>query len=109
MNEEPKTVWKKSWKGPRGLFLWFALLGCAVFVLIVCAGLVLESGKVAEVLLVAFIASVCVALGGTLAVAFIRWVWCWRNFKRFLFGVACFVTLIVLAYAVENWRGKRAW
>lgn len=111
MNEEPKNIWKKPWKGPRGLLLWFALLGCAVFVLVVCAGLVLKSGKVGGVyvLLVALIASLCVALGGTLSVMFVRWIWCWRNFKRFLFGVACFVTLIVLAYAVENWRGKRAW
>ncbi len=32
-----------------------------------------------------------------------------RYFRRFLFCVACLVTLIALAYAVENWRGIRAW
>ena len=34
---------------------------------------------------------------------------CWRNFKRFLFGLACFVTLIALFYAEEDWRGWHAW
>jgi len=50
----------------------------------------------------------------TVAVAFIfygtvRWLFCWRNFKRFLFGLACLVTLIALAYAEEDWRGWHAW
>ncbi len=40
---------------------------------------------------------------------FVRWVCCWRNFKRFLFGLACFATLIALFYAEENWRGKHDW
>ena len=41
--------------------------------------------------------------------AFIRWFFCWRNFKRFLFGVACLATLIALFYAEEDWRGWHAW
>jgi hypothetical protein len=43
------------------------------------------------------------------AIAFVRCCAYWRNFRRFLFGIACFVTLIALLYAEENWRGKRAW
>src|SRR5690349_11525104 len=39
----------------------------------------------------------------------VRWLLCWRNFKRFIFGVACLATLIAVVYAEENWRGKRAW
>jgi hypothetical protein len=39
----------------------------------------------------------------------VRWLCCWRNFKRFLFGLACFVTLIALFYAEEDWRGWHAW
>ena len=38
-----------------------------------------------------------------------RWIFCRRNFKRFLFGLACLATLIALFYAEENWRGKRDW
>lgn len=33
----------------------------------------------------------------------------WRNFKKFLFVVACFATLIALFYAEEDWRGKHDW
>src|SRR5438045_4190109 len=32
-----------------------------------------------------------------------------RNRRRFLLGVAVFVTVIGLFYTGENWRGKRAW
>jgi hypothetical protein len=43
-------------------------------------------------------------------VIFIRWVcYCWRNFLRFLLGLACLAVLILLGYAEENWRGKQAW
>jgi hypothetical protein len=37
---------------------------------------------------------------------FIRWVCCWRNFRRFLFAVACMVTVVGLLYAEEDWRGS---
>src|SRR2546426_4079036 len=33
----------------------------------------------------------------------------WRMFRRFLFLLACLVTLLALYYAEENWRGRRAW
>ena len=57
-------------------------------------------------------ASLVAAIGSVfvlLALAFLRWLCCWRNFRRFLFGVACVGTLIALAYAEENVRGKRTW
>jgi hypothetical protein len=57
---------------------------------------------------VAFISSVVLAglISGTLL--FFSWV-CRRNFRRLLFGIACLVTLLALAYAEENWRGRYAW
>ena len=33
----------------------------------------------------------------------------WRVMRRWLFVVACLATLTGLFYAVEDWRGKRAW
>ena len=36
-----------------------------------------------------------------------RWLCCWRNLRRALFGVACVTTSIVLLYAEEDWRGRR--
>src|SRR5437016_5743053 len=32
-----------------------------------------------------------------------------RVLRRSLFVLACLATLIALAYAVENWRGKQVW
>ena len=32
-----------------------------------------------------------------------------RMVPRYLFCLACLVTLVAVCYAVENWRGKRAW
>ena len=33
----------------------------------------------------------------------------WRVMRRWLFVAACLATLIGLFYAVEDWRGRRAW
>ena len=43
-----------------------------------------------------------------LAVISLRWMFC-AHFQRFLFALACFVTLIALFYAEEDWRGWHAW
>ncbi len=40
---------------------------------------------------------------------FIRWLFSWRILRRCLIAGASVATLIALFYAVENWRGKRAW
>ena len=40
---------------------------------------------------------------------FFGWLFCWRVASSCLFVLACLATLIGLFYAVENWRGKRAW
>ena len=110
MNEEQKSIWKKSWKGPGGLWLWFILLTVAAFVVILCVGL--ASGRdnpTVRLVLFAFLYAIGFAIVGVLVVWFIKWVCCWRNFRRFFFGLACFATLIALFYAEENWRGQRAW
>ena len=33
----------------------------------------------------------------------------WRVIRRWLFAVVCLATLVGLIYAVEDWRGRRAW
>jgi hypothetical protein len=37
------------------------------------------------------------------------WLFSWRIIRRCLLTVASVVTLVVLFYAEENWRGRRAW
>jgi len=38
----------------------------------------------------------------------LRWLF-WQHWRRTLFALACFATLIALFYAEENWRGKHNW
>jgi hypothetical protein len=107
MPETPPNLWQRFRKGPTSSLAWFGLLFVACFITIcvlqLCAG---QGESASEVLLVALLFSLVVA--GILGPC-IRWLSCWRNFRRFLFGLACLLTLIALAYTEENWRGKRAW
>lgn len=113
MKEEPKSVWTKSWKGPQWLYAWLVLVA-ATFVLAVMVSQFIPGprksfGDGAGEIFFDFtgsliVATVCVGLW-----VFVRWLCHWRNFKRFLFGFACLVTLIALAYAEEDLRGKYDW
>jgi len=108
MDEIPKSIWKKSWKGWRGFLLgWLGLMLATLiifWVIMFAAGARITSE---ELKLWAALA-VC-ATTVTFLVLFFRWLFCWRNFKRFLFGLACFATLIALFFAEEDWRGKHDW
>jgi hypothetical protein len=66
-------------------------------------------GDLAERLLFAGLLSVGISLVAVSGVAFARWLSSWRNFRRALLSLAGLITLIALAYTIENWRGKRAW
>jgi hypothetical protein len=100
MDEKPKSIWKKPWTGWRGLLLWFILF----FVIFLFGVAVINTN-----LPFAWLYAIGLALVGVLVVVFIRWLCCWRNFKQFLFGGACFATLTALFYAEEDWRGKHDW
>ena len=40
---------------------------------------------------------------------FFSWPFSWRGTRRALIGFIVLLTLVAIAYAEENWRGKRAW
>src|SRR5438034_1095776 len=110
MNETPPSVWKRPWRSPAKVLAWFALLVGAGFVIICCIGLLTErSARNPELVLFALVASVILAVLASAALLLIPWLFCWRNFRRLLLGVACCLALLVLAYAEENWRGQHAW
>jgi hypothetical protein len=106
MDENPKSIWKKPLRLPQMFLAWLGLMVATmlIFVIVMLAinqpftkfheffGLFVFGAVSASILLAAWI--------------FIRWLCCWRNFKRFFFGIACFATLIALFYAEEDWRGK---
>jgi hypothetical protein len=43
------------------------------------------------------------------AFPFFRRLFGWRMIRRYLFCLACLVTLVAFYYAEESWRGKHAW
>ncbi len=100
MNDEPKNISGKNIGRPHDLALWAVLL-VVIFVFALAIGQV--TGWFGWPFVVAL------TLLGSGLVIFIRWVCCWKNFRRFLFGLACATTLVALAYVEENWRGRHDW
>jgi hypothetical protein len=113
MDEKPKGLWKKSWPWPHWLRAWLLVTGPTFLALVVISQFLPGGPRTTAdwvVALTVFLAASAVIAAIFLAVwQFIRWVTCWRNFKQFFFGLACFVTLIALFYAEENWRGQYDW
>jgi hypothetical protein len=106
MNEESKRVWSRPLQGWRRILCWFGLLVMVTFLTVLCLAYVSGGKKGNAHLTLAALITAAVLVG---LILFIRWLCCWRNFRRFLFGITCFATLIALFYAEENWRGQRAW
>jgi hypothetical protein len=103
MDEKPKSIWKKPLTGPLAFLLFIPLLFAAILAIGWLADA--ESRLTMTFAGIGILVSLVIVLG----VSFIRWVCCWRNFKRFLFGLACFITLVALFYMEEDWRGKHDW
>lgn len=107
MNEEPKKNWTQSW-----LYGWLIIFAVVLAILIPLALTAANNRTMGQRLVHAFpemlltgfvIATAVVGLW-----AFNRWLCCWKNFRRFLFVMACLLTLIALGYAEEDWRTKHA-
>jgi len=107
MNEKPKSIWKRPLRLP-GLWLAWLMLMAAAMTIFLIAMLIMNQPIKLEM----------VGLWGLFAIAatfflflclFIRWLCCWKNFCRILFGCACFATVLALFYAEEDWRGWHTW
>jgi hypothetical protein len=112
MNEEPKSIWKKPLKSPGPFGAWLVLMIATVLVFLILYLAIGDSfAKVLDLsdLVKTLIASLTIATVAFCLWLFIRWLCCWRNLKRALFGLACFVTLVALFYAEEDWRGWHDW
>lgn len=117
MTTEPKTVRAKLVEQPYRFFLWLALVTLGLLAL----GLIVEvsfPGFSPSSGLRSVVVFVVAGLVGTFFVGFLgfflalipplrplfRWI-----VRRSAFLAVCLVTLVALAYAVENFRGQRAW
>ena len=97
-------------RGRRGFFYLFSLFATGAFLVFLVIGV--TSGKhypAGPLLLNCLLAAIVGGLAAAALFIGIGWLCCWKNFRRFLFSVACIATLIGLVYAEENWRGRRAW
>src|SRR6266704_1971509 len=110
MNEKTQSIWTRPWTGRSKVIAWLALLTCGIFIVVssIAAGVAPNAvgWEYAALALIAYVFLAGLAIGGYF---FIRWLCCWRNLRKFLFGVACFVTVMALALVEENLRGKHAW
>ena len=111
MNEKPKSIWKKSWTGLGAVFILVVSAAVAVFLVAFIYALTNWERPVADTLttaaLIGFVLAACCLFAGCFVLS-LRWLF-WTHWRRGLFGLACFATLIALAYAEEDWRGWHAW
>jgi len=110
MSEKPKNIWKKPLNGPLGFLAWFIMLFATAFMISLGGDIVWPVNKhVGAIIDSALGRGFILAAGGTMALAFTRWLRGGNNMRRFLFGLACVATLVALVYVEEDWRGRRAW
>lgn len=109
MNEKPKTVWNRPWKGWKNLAAWFVILLTASFLGIATIGSLTGLMSPDRIIVRTLPPALAITLLGIFAVRFAHWLNCWQNVRRLLFGLACLATLVALFYAEENIRGRLAW
>lgn len=110
MNEKSPTSAARSQNDWKTVLHWFVIVAGGFFALLAIAGLAIAGkGERTGVVFGSFVFSLILTTFGFVVVLFFRWVRQPKTFRRLLFGLACLVTLVALVYAVENWRGKRAW
>lgn len=110
MNEKPKTILNTIWNEPRHFFFWLAMLS-----LFALAAVAVATARIGPSAPLVFAALGCVLCFVASVPAFIlAWIPPIRRlFARLLrwrfLALGCLATLVALFYAVENWRGRRAW
>ncbi|HZL42272.1 MAG TPA: hypothetical protein VFD66_03215 [Verrucomicrobiae bacterium] len=110
MKEKLRTILHTAWHEPRHFFLWLALLSICGFA-ITAVGINLPGpnllvGAVAIASMLCFLGSILAFILAWIPPVrrFLSWLLRWR-----FLALSCLVTLIALFYAIENWRGHRAW
>ena len=111
-----KGFWRSSWRWHRGFWVWLSLVAIVMLLTVAALSLMTWLSQTTNYLILGnpdglAVVVYCVASATALfcLVVFFRWLCCWRNFHRFLWGIACLAFLIFLFYAGEDWRGKHAW
>ncbi len=110
MKDKLRSILHTAWNEPRHFFFWLAMLSLCGF-----AAVALGLALAGPALWLAFAALGCILCFLISIPAFIlawippvRRLLSWLLQRRFLV-LGCLVTLVALFYAIENWRGRRAW
>ncbi len=110
MKPQLKTFLTTAWNEPRAFFFWLCLFGALLF-----GSAVLFIHSVTPLPAVQMTALFALlGFGGAFGCFVLAWIpsvrrlFAWLLLRRF-FVLACLVTVIVLVYTVENWRGRHAW
>jgi len=117
MSNDSKSFWTKLLDQPYRFFLWLALASLILLLLFALAqmassGFEFSPGvqSVAVFAVVGLVVAFLIGFFGFVLALIppmkpvFRWI-----VRRSAFLAACLITVVALAYAVENWRGKRAW
>ena len=120
MNDNPNGIWMPVWPGRRAALLRLLVITSVIFpfswavnALLVGSWNLLgdrdaESVRHLIEWQVIWIAAVSIVFLASLLPQ-VRRLFGWLTARGVLFGLACFVTLAVLFYTEEDWRGARAW
>jgi hypothetical protein len=110
MNEKIRSILHTAWNEPRHFFFWLAMFGICGYVVIAAAveitGATLPLAFVALGFILCFFASIPAYILAWIPP--IRRLFAWL-LRRRLLALCGVITFVALFYAVENWRGQRAW
>ena len=112
MDEKPKNLWKRSFTGRTALITWLAVAVFTVMLGCFIAALASYNGPLSDRLMTVMLFAGAFLIACLMLVyvgwPLLRWL-LFKHWRRMLFALACFATLIALFYAEENWRGKHEW
>jgi hypothetical protein len=112
MNQKINGILNNAWNEPRHFFFWLGLLSGCGFAAILSA---YYAAFAEPTPVLSFIALGCAfCLVASISGFMLAWIPPLRRYasallRRRFFVLGCLVTLVALFYAVEDWRGRRAW
>ena len=115
MNDKIRGILHTAWNEPRHFFFWLTMLSLFGFAAITAGFVAVNTSLRGPMLVLAYVTLGCILCFLVSFPAFIlawippvRRLFTWLLRWRFLV-LGCLVTLVALFYAVEDWRGRRAW
>ena len=92
--------------------IWTLVIAAAIFLAVFLLAVLNSERPLADMFgmaaVIGLIGAICCLVVVCLVWPMLRWLF-WKHWRRTLFALACFVTLIALFYAEEDWRGWHAW